>query len=120
MVCRCYNGQKKPDQALKYLKKASQNVKTASEEKDATHVPKDTADFSSHYEKSCNETADQYKSSNNISKQQETKEVIKEFKTIVIYVPEKNPYNCYACPRLKRRRKRTSKQDGENRKPKRR
>ena len=57
-----YNGQKKPDQALKYLKKASQNVKTASEEKDATHVPKDTADFSSHYEKSCNETADQYKS----------------------------------------------------------
>ena len=73
-----YNGQKKPDQALKYLKKASQNVKTASEEKDATHVPKDTADFSSHYEKSCNETADQYKSSNNISKQQETKEVIKE------------------------------------------
>ena len=51
-----YNGQKKPDQALKYLKKASQNVKTASEEKDATHVPKDTADFSSHYEKSCNET----------------------------------------------------------------
>ena len=73
-----YNGQKKPDQALKYLKKASQNVKTASEEKDATHVPKDTADFSSHYEKSCNETADQYKSSNNISKQQETKEVIKD------------------------------------------
>lgn len=45
-----------------------------------------------------NETADQYKSSNNISKQQETKEVIKEFKTIVIYVPEKNPSTAYACP----------------------
>lgn len=104
-----YNGQKKPDQALKYLKKASQNVKTASEEKDATHVPKDTADFSSHYEKSCNETADQYKSSNNISKQQETKEVIKEFKTIVIYVPEKNPSTDTPVP-AKKETKKTSKQ----------
>lgn len=93
-----YNGQKKPDQALKYLKKASQNVKTASEEKDATHVPKDTADFSSHYEKSCNETADQYKSSNNISKQQETKEVIKMNLRQSLSMCRKRTFNCYACP----------------------
>ena len=100
-----YNGQKKPDQALKYLKKASQNVKTASEEKDATHVPKDTADFSSHYEKSCNETANQYKSSNNTSKQQETKEVIKEFQTIVIYVPGKNTATATPVPAKKETKK---------------
>ena len=84
-----YNGQKKPDQALKYLKKASSNVKTASQKKDATHVPKDATAFTSRYEKACNQTAAQYKKSNNVTKQQETKQVIQEFKTIVIYVPEK-------------------------------
>ena len=80
-----YNGEKNPKQAVKYLKKASENVKTASEKKDTKHVPQNAGEFTKHYKKSCDTTAKQY--ANNPQKQQEVQKIVKEFNTITIYIP---------------------------------
>ena len=80
-----YNGEKNPKQAVKYLKKASENVKTASEKKDTKHVPQNASEFTKHYKKSCDTTAKQY--ANNPQKQQEVQKIVKEFNTITIYIP---------------------------------
>ena len=70
-----YNGQKKPDQALKYLKKASSNLETASKKKDTTNIPKDAQSFKTRYQKSCDNTSALYKQTSTPEKTKEVQEI---------------------------------------------
>lgn len=82
-----YTAQKQPDQALKYLKKASTDLEAASRNKNPANIPRNPDQFKSRYQNLCNNTSDLYGGKGNSDKKDELKDLgkyIRDFNIPVI------------------------------------
>lgn len=66
-----YTAQKEPDQALKYLKKASTDLEAASQNKNPVNIPRDPDQFKSRYKQLCKDNSDYFDHSGDSDKSNE-------------------------------------------------
>lgn len=66
-----YTAQKEPDQALKYLKKASTDLEAASQNKNPVNIPRDPDQFKSRYQQLCKDNSDYFDNSGDSDKSNE-------------------------------------------------
>lgn len=66
-----YTAQKEPDQALKYLKKASTDLEAASQNKNPVNIPRDPDQFKSRYQQLCKDNSDYFDHSGDSDKSNE-------------------------------------------------
>lgn len=72
-----YAAQKNPDQSLKYLRKASDDLETASRNKNPVSLPRDPQKFKDHYQHSCKDTSNLYGNNGNSDEQKALRDLSK-------------------------------------------
>ena len=86
-----YTAQKQPDQALKYLKKASTDLEEASRNKNPANIPRNPDQFKSRYRNLCNDNSDLYGGKGNSDKKNELENLWKYVRDIDIPVITNTP-----------------------------
>ena len=86
-----YTAQKEPDQALKYLKKASTDLEAASQNKNPVNIPRDPDQFKSRYQQLCKDNSDYFDHSGDSDKSNELDNLWKHVHDIDIPIITNTP-----------------------------
>lgn len=86
-----YTAQKEPDQALKYLKKASTDLEAASQNKNPVNIPRDPDQFKSRYQQLCKDNSDYFDNSGDSDKSNELDNLWKHVHDIDIPIITNTP-----------------------------